>query len=384
MAKQRFSGKQFQNVQPMPCDGIGSIKSLPKPPMLIDEIIPRGALVMISGPSHVGKTFFAIEIMKALALKEPWGGYFSVPQSENALLIEQDAPKADAGRVIWSMVKNSYIDPLVWQQDSPTGVEQQPLEALNFLWHKGLNLFNGQDAAKIASTGRSCLFNMGYRTYLTPPQFDSHGDLLDPGGQEHLKSTRHGVGLIVYDSFRSLHTGDEDESGDMEAIVQELKWIREETGATQLILHHDNASGLRPRGSTAIEAGMDTIFRLKRAANSNVVTCTVAKARIVQPESFKYQIISTEDEDGQITKSVKFLETIEAKEENEVPNNVVDSGALFLYIQSNQGCSRDDLKTWTALNGKSDATLTRWVNKLVAAGSLRVERDSTGARYWAK
>lgn len=384
MPKQRFSGKQFKDVPGIQPDSIRSVLHIPKPPMLIDELIPRGAIVMVSGPSHTGKTFFAAELARALALKEPWGGYYSTPRAENTLFIEQDAPKLDTGRVIMAMIRHSWIDPLVWQQDSPTGVEQQPLEALNFLWHKGLNLYNGQDAAKIVGSARLCSLHCGYRTYLTPPQFDANGDMVDPGGKETEESIRHGVGLIVYDSFRSLHTAEENDSGEMEAVVQELKWIREATGATQVILHHENAGGERPRGSTAIEAAMDTIFRLKRAANSNVVTCTVAKARIVQPESFKYQILSTEDEDGQITKSVKFLETIEAKGENEVPNNVVDSGALFLYIQSNQGCSRDDLKTWTALNGKSDATLTRWVNKLVAAGSLRVERDSTGARYWVK
>lgn len=384
MAKQRFSGKQFQNVPAIPIEGISSIRSIPKPPMLVEDLIPRGAIVMVSGPSHTGKTFFAAELARALALKQPWGGNYEIPQAENTLFIEQDAPKLDTGRVIWAMVRNAWIDPEVWASQSPTGLEDQPLEALNFLWHKGLNLYNGQDAAKVAHTGRSCSFHGGFMSYFNPPRFDHNGDLIDAGGEQTEEAIRRGVGLIVYDSFRSLHTAEENDSGEMEAVMQELKWIREETGATQVILHHENSSGERPRGSTAIEAAMDTIFRLKRSPNSNVVICTVAKARIVQPESFKYQILSTEDEHGQAVKSVRFLENIEPKESNEIPENVVDSASLFKYIQSNSGLGRHELLGWGALNGKSEATLTRWISKLVKAGSLRVERDNQGARYWVK
>jgi hypothetical protein len=379
MPKVRFTGSQFPNVTGIRPDGIGSIENIPHPPMLVEGLIPRGAIVMVSGPSHVGKTMFAADLLISLALKRPYMGEFEIKTSGNSLLIEQDAPKLDTGRVLWAMARDSF-DP-EWTHHHPEA--SQPLDALNFLWHKGFNLYNGQDAARIVGSAKMCRYFGPFETYYTPPVFNSNGDLIDSGGEPlQEQHVRQGVDLIIYDSFRSLHTAEENDSGEMEAVVQELKWIREATGATQIILHHENAGGERPRGSTAIEAAMDTIFRLKRPSNSNIVTCTVSKARIIQPPSFKFRILSSETE-GKITKSVEFIETIEVKEQEAVQNNLEDNFLAYIVSSQMSGVTRMAAIEWGILNDKSVRTIERWLAKMAQSDQIRVERTKEGARYFA-
>ena len=122
MPKVRFTGSQFPNEAGIRPDGIGSIENIPHPPMLVEGLIPRGAIVMVSGPSHVGKTMFAADLLISLALKRPYMGEFEIKASGNSLLIEQDAPKLDTGRVLWAMARDSF-DP-EWTHHHPEASQQ--------------------------------------------------------------------------------------------------------------------------------------------------------------------------------------------------------------------------------------------------------------------
>lgn len=380
MKEKRLKARDYDKHESLivQTEGTARLQSIPHPLMLVEGLIPQGAIVMVAAPNHSGKTFFAAELARALALKVPFMGHFPVLNPQNTLFIEQDAPKIDTGRVIWAMIRKDWeFGPGDWSQD-------QPLEAMRFAWHEGLDLWKGLDCRRIINTANRQIFLQGYGKTGGDPIYDEHGDVVGWTELGEEESVRKGVKLIVYDSFRSMHTAEENDSGEMEAIVQDLKYIRAETGATQLILHHENAGGERPRGSTAIEAAMDLIFRLKRAHGTNLVTCDVTKARIIQPESFKYEIVSDEDDDGQAVKSVRWLSTMETKGSGAIDPNATTSDHLAAFIKTTPGVDRAALGSWATLQGVSPATLTRWLKRLKETEQVRAERDGTGTKYFPK
>jgi len=379
MREKRLSARQYDKHQDkvFSTESTSMLQSIPNPVMLVEGLIPQGAIIMVAAPNHSGKTFFAVELARALALNVPFMGHYPVKEPQNTLFIEQDAPKIDAGRVIWAMIRGD------WEPGDPEWDRDQPLEAMRFAWHMGIDLWNGLDCRKIINTANKQSFLQGYHNQGGEPIYDQYGDEI---GTEEFSSdsvSRDGVKLIVYDSFRSMHTAEENDSGEMEAIMQDLKYIRAETGATQLILHHENAGGERPRGSTAIEAAMDMIFRLKRTHGTNLVTCDVSKARIIQPESFKYEIISDEDEHGHPVKSVRWLSTIETKGSGSIDPNTITSDHLAAYIKTSIGAKHSAILDWGTVNGVSRSTINRWLKRLKEIEQIRAERDGDGTKYFS-
>lgn len=337
------------------------LSSIPDPPMLLPDLIPRGAIILVTGPSHCGKTFFALELARSGALCESPFSYFPIPQEFSSLFIEQDAPKVDTGRVAWAMLGASQV---VDEEFAPAN---HPFEHLRFLWHQDINLWRGVDVNRVIDTANQQSFHHGAGFVAPSPIFDEHGDVIDyegGGTEEHIET---GVDLIVWDSMRACHTGEENDSGEMEQIMQEFKYIRSETGASQLILHHENARGERPRGNTAIEAAADIIYRLSRKGSR--VTARCVKGRIIQPPSFRFDIIRSDD-----SKSVRFVDLVEANPQKEAPD-------LLTFLRS--PASRESALAWAEKNGISTRTFDRLLASLKQSGKIQTTRSSGSYLYSA-
>jgi hypothetical protein len=71
--------------------------------------------------------------------------------------------------------------------------------------------------------------------------------------------------LTVIDNIaRTILPGDENSATDMGLYVEAASRIREALGGTLMLIHHDNASGARERGSTALKAAVDTMLALEK------------------------------------------------------------------------------------------------------------------------
>jgi hypothetical protein len=372
----------LEAAEPLELERATRLQNVPKPPMLVENLLPKGSITLIAGPTYSGKTFFAMELARAVILGKPFMRHFEVATRGNVLFIEQDSPKYDTGRALWAMLRDDYESAAVREEQM-----YSDLDSLYMSWHPGLNIKNAKDIARIAATANRLATYRGETISAPMLVTNSSGDLeeISDGVEEH---GYQGASLIILDTFRSLHTSEENSSTEMEAIMQGIKQLRQATKAAIVLVHHGPKPTLgQPdfigvRGSTAIEGAVDTIFKINSNRKTKQSSCTVVKARAIQTPDFHYRII-TEEKEGFLSKRVEFAGEIIRQEEESIENSV-DSASLLLYIKSNQGLSREDTLTWASLNGKSPSTITKWVNKLVEAGTLRAERDKDGTRYWGK
>jgi len=346
-------------------EGSGALENIPKPWMLIDGLIPQGAVCVLAGRGYSGKTFLAMEVARAIVTGQPFLGHYKVPEYSrgNVLFIEQDSPKYDTGNAIWAMIKEQ------WKAEKTDAEVQHVLEGLRLAWHPGLNLMQRMDAYTIVKTANS-LFTHLKNTITTEFIFSEEGDIIGerPDGEIEEEGYR-GTKLIVLDTLRALNTGKENESDDMEPIIQNLKLIRHLTGATILLIHHTGAGDERTRGSTAIEDGADfTMFVKGRKGKAKV---EIRKARAVQPLDFKFEITSQEKPELGLTKQVVFRGELEEQDsDDEAPNQLAE------YLKKQGEVSREQLLEWSALNGMSSATLDRRLKELA------VSKRSEGRRVF--
>jgi archaellum biogenesis ATPase FlaH len=70
--------------------------------------------------------------------------------------------------------------------------------------------------------------------------------------------------LLVLDSFRSLWGGKENESDDVAPVLDQLRNLVRKHQAGTVLLHHSSRNGGWARGSTAIEASCELVFKLAR------------------------------------------------------------------------------------------------------------------------
>ncbi|WP_223688466.1 AAA family ATPase, partial [Streptococcus pneumoniae] len=68
--------------------------------------------------------------------------------------------------------------------------------------------------------------------------------------------------LIVLDTLREAHSGDENSSRDTSVINRALQRIIS-TGAAVDVVHHSGVAGERPRGSTALFGNADVVIKVE-------------------------------------------------------------------------------------------------------------------------
>jgi hypothetical protein len=73
------------------------------------------------------------------------------------------------------------------------------------------------------------------------------------------------LSLVFVDTLnRAMGGGDENASEDMGAFIRSCDRIREQTGATVVVVHHLNAAGTRERGHTSFKGALDFMLTVER------------------------------------------------------------------------------------------------------------------------
>jgi hypothetical protein len=318
--------------------------------MLIEEILPVGSITAVVGPTYSGKTFFALEAACAVAFGRPFMGKWAVPLPGNVLFIEQDSPKYDTGRALYAMLRED----ITRLEATPEGAHR--LRALQIAWHQRLSLSRTEDVARIIETANKLWTPLGFT-----------------GHEEHGFA---GTNLIILDTFRRLHTAQENDATEIQEILDRMDFIKEHTGAAILFLHHvtkarpDNPATLR--GSTAIEGAVDNIFRITRKKRDPLIRVEVEKARAIQPPEF-YYTIDTKEENGNTTKTVRFDSAPEGETNTTTSSPGMESGkpsgpdrllAFLNTLQDTLSNRKTDAVEWGKLNGISRSTVYRWLREL--------------------
>ncbi|MCC7111522.1 MAG: AAA family ATPase [Deltaproteobacteria bacterium] len=188
---------------------------------LVDALLPRDALCILGAEPKVGKTWFWLEAALAVASGgRAFGEFIARPRTSRVLAFALE----DGGPSIGARIK-----------------------ALDYLRTEGLHVE-------------------------VRPHLDFATDL--SAAAWILASTRHlgGVDLIVIDTLRDAHSGDENDATAMRAVMAQARLLRDLCGAAVMVTHHMKKpskadADLRPahrlRGSTAIHGSADAIIALE-------------------------------------------------------------------------------------------------------------------------
>lgn len=232
---------------------------------LVKGWLGQGAASTVYGESNVGKTFLALDIGLHVAAGEKWHGNRVAPG-----LVIYGA--AEGGRGIVNRLE-------AFKRDKP-------------------------DLAKAAAD----------RFMLLPLTLD----LCAPGDAQAFVEALGDLrpALVVIDTLaRSMGAGDENTAKDMGQFIANVDFIRAETGAHVLVVHHSGKDTTRgARGSGSLRGAVDTEIELTR--DGAVITATTRKQRDMPGEAeFHYTLRSVflgYDEDGDAVTSCVVEPTDEA------------------------------------------------------------------------
>jgi len=195
--------------------GIGEFLQRPSPDWLIDGFIPATGLTLIYGESGAGKTFFAIDIVCAVASGARWRGK---PTRQGSVLFIAAGDSAGTRKRLRAFCFDNKID--------YTNVDMRISEY-------GINLMD--------------------QGFLDSVIEDIHS-LSDPK-------------LVLIDTLAAAAPGvDENTSRDMGRFLNHCKRIYEATGVVVIVIHHcgkDHSRGAR--GWSGLKAAADTVLNIQRS-----------------------------------------------------------------------------------------------------------------------
>jgi hypothetical protein len=196
--------------------------------------LPRGRLVMLSGPPGISKTTLVIAISIALASGQPWGS-----------IIEEDTPR----RVLLVVIEDD-IDEIRRRAHAliPMIADHPRLRALVA---KNFRIVDASSIAPLLEITRDgiCTPTQGFR------DLEATIDAFKPD-------------LAWLDPLIELHTGDENSNAAMRAVSHSFRRLAAQYDCTIGMIHHETKSGegtalQRLRGAGALGGAIRTLWSLR-------------------------------------------------------------------------------------------------------------------------
>jgi len=277
--------------------------------MLVDGLVTRGGVTGLSADPGIGKTFFALELIRCIMLREPFLGLFETRRG-SVLFIGQDCSLlqyAEQVRKVFGKDVNAEISidsGERYEDGAPIIDRVRPFDFIRFLIHEGLDLAKPSDIAYIANAARN-IPNVAFE-----PGVPISYERAEWSGREvsdldaswlPVYDDPNGVALIVIDTLSTLHSINENANDDMTRVFASLRILAEQTQAAILVLHHhshtsESNPGNRWRGASSQIAMLDGWFEIKGNNRSPEKSVKVRKFRGIPPKDFKFRMETTEKE----------------------------------------------------------------------------------------
>lgn len=184
--------------------------NLPQPAPLIDGTLDQRTVAMLTAPWGVGKTFLALDWALCIASGKPWQAR-TVARKEVLYIAAEGA---------YGLYQRISAWETAWKQEADVHFLPRPIR-------------------------------LGTRQI--------------PGLCEYLRDYL-GCGLVVVDTLARCMVGKEENSAaDMGPVIEDLFAMRDaisSEGGTVLVIHHTGKDGKTSRGSSALEAAMDTVYQI--------------------------------------------------------------------------------------------------------------------------
>jgi hypothetical protein len=281
--------------------------ALPEPAPLIENTLDRRTVALLAGYWGTLKSFIALDWALSLATGHPWQGRPTI-----------------TGPVIYVAAEGAY------------GIHKR-VDAWEYAWGGG------------KPTPDDML-----RVYPAPL------NLLRPDEVRELCAMADGAALVVVDTVnRCAVGGDENSAKDMGLFVDALYRVREATaGGAVLALHHTGKDKTTIRGSSALEAGVDTVYQTE--GDHTGISLTRSKRKDGPPFDVHQLRLETMLESGVVVRH----RVRQTAGETELVSH-------FVSHFSSTGAPAAQLRD--SLPDMSRSTFYRALNALVSGGVLRNE-----------
>ncbi|HEX4443254.1 MAG TPA: bifunctional DNA primase/polymerase [Galbitalea sp.] len=302
--------------------GAAAIRDMPRPPYLIEGVLPEGALFQVFGQTGSYKSFVMLDMLASVANGIPWMGH------------EANAP----GPVAFVLGEGGY----------DAGVRM--------------------DAWMIAHPSASDL-RIAY-------SIEEQLDLMDAGGVEaiieDLEAYRlanfgdQAWRLIVFDTQADhMPSGDEDKSRDFTVMKRSIQRIAHATGAAVGLVHHTGWDDSRERGSSRQRQALDVVMQVK---NQRITNIKQKAGPLFDPIAFDVEVFGDSVIVRGITPIEAASETMEAD---------IETGRdVLTYLVDHPGASGNNVQR--DLNLGRSGTWPRVRDLLEELDLLKVKRDVNG------
>jgi putative DNA primase/helicase len=297
---------------------------------VVDGLIPEGGICLIAGDSGVGKSWLVIHTAQCVASGVPFLGHFEV--STNPVLLI-DSEHGDA------LLRRRYTQ-----------------------------LRRGMDF-DVTTPIPVTLAPVGFRVDVAATQW-----LV-----ERIEET--GARLVIMDPLADFFTGNENDSSDMSAFFEQIRQIRNATGAAFLFAHHvrkqsnmaSSAPGQMLRGSSAIRAVLDSYIYTQRV--NDVVLCTHDKCR--PAEIVKSWTVEITDTIPQHTTVLTYTQAQDETTQRDIAMAII----LDIIAENGGTCSRKDIADRCKTEGVAERTVKRALAALTETDRVTTRKEGRQSVY---
>lgn len=223
---------------------VAELARMPKPGFLIDGVLVEKGLGVLYGPPKIGKSFMALDWALHIAAGKQWCGR-ETKKGRAMYLLGEGIGGAGARLRAWSAYhkvefeKFVGMDPEIIELDPEDGWPWVVREAEPF-YECTLPLYFPTNMVNFYNPDSAFAF------------LDDLSSLFD-----------NGIDLLVVDTLaRAMAGGDENKVGDVSQVIAIADYIRQETKASVLFVHHSRKGDNVERGSSALRGAVDTMMRL--------------------------------------------------------------------------------------------------------------------------
>lgn len=311
---------------------IAELEALPPPRWLIEGMLTEGGLAAIYGAPESGKSFLAVDMSMAVAGGMNWHGR-SIEPGGVLYIAAEGAPGLGKRIRAWKVEH-----------------ETQEREFLFWLDRGELNLAAEKDG--------------GVRAFVR--------EVVDELGP---------LKLIVIDTLNQTATGaDENSAKDMSRYIASMKRLRDETGATVVVIHHsgkDLSKGMR--GSTALLGAMDTTVEVERDKDGRSIKVAVQKQKDAEREAPMRFSLEKVDDSLVLRPAVTVDPTADF---GGITAPIVELACRMAEKRSGNIEFKDLSSALMELSSVSGSTARRKINEAIPEGDLNAVIASNGKRVW--
>jgi hypothetical protein len=281
------------NAKAYPVTTSATLRGVKPPVMLVAEVLPAGMLCGLTSYPGVGKTWFAIELTRAVVTGDKFLGEYPVlggPQG--VLVVGSDSSEADYARQ-WTRLTaaeyQAWLDATDAAHEAGNEPPTNPFDKVKFLIQSTFMLDNVDEVRRLIRTvSDETLFP---RTRTSRKVVDDEGEHVDTIVEES-----GGCALIVFDTLSRLTIANQNDNTEMERVFANIRTICEVTGAAVLLLHHNSKpteynDGGDWRGAMSQIGALDSWVNLSaHKSTKRLVRADFKKFRGITPSAFEYKM----------------------------------------------------------------------------------------------